>query len=126
MAALAVLAASASAFAGTFRFSVPVTADGAALGTASALLKVTEKDKRLTWSLSEGQFVADGRREGAVVWPADVLAGSGQVDGDKSVVIKEFQVTVQQPTAVDITYSLRLRVAVDGDNIRAVSVEQAR
>jgi hypothetical protein len=121
------LASSVACLANTFKFSIPAMADGAPLGTASATLKVaSEKDKKVSWTLTEGAFAPDPRRDGKVEWPDDALSGSGSLEAADSVVLKSFNVTLRQSTGVDITYSLRLRVTLSGDTIRAVSIEQAR
>lgn len=121
------LSSGVACLANTFKFSIPAMADGASLGTVSATLKVTsEKDRKLSWSLADGAFAPDTRREGKVDWPDDALSGSGTVEAGDSVVLKSFSVTLRQSTGVDITYSLRLRVSLSGDTIRAVSIEQAR
>ncbi|HEY3267884.1 MAG TPA: hypothetical protein VGM37_13215 [Armatimonadota bacterium] len=107
-------------------FQLSVVADGATLGTAAANLDVTVADGKAEWKLTDGHFAPASLPEAKVSMDPEVLAGSGKVPLAAEITVKDFTITVEQNTGVDISYRFRLSATLADGAVKSVSLAQLK
>ena len=120
------LCACTGALAAAKPFEAKVQADGAALGVASATLDVTVANGKAAWKITQGRFAPATLPEAKTLWDDAILAGSGSVPSSASITVKDFTVTVEQNTGVDISYRFRLTASLADGAVKDVAITQVK
>lgn len=124
---LTCLLAVTAAWADSRSFSLPLEMDDRPLGTLSGRLTIDPAPTGgLTWSLSDGAFRPASVEDARVLHDPVALEGSGTVDKAERLTIREFKITLEQNSGVDVSYRFRLMAEISGDSIRSVSIEPVR
>jgi hypothetical protein len=105
------------------KFSLTVQADGVSLATVAATLNVeAAQDGMVTWKFADGVFTALPNPDGSVNYAEDVLTGTGKIKATGNADLKDFDVTVQQATGVDVTYRFRISATLADGAVKSVSI----
>lgn len=113
----------AFAHAADIKFSLPVQADGASLGTASGTLTVIPGPPgTVEWKLSDGKFAAEANGNGELKWDEAMLTGSGSANATGAADLKDFDITLQQSTGVDVAYRFRLSATLADGVVKSVTI----
>lgn len=117
----------ASAQADTQSFRLPVHIEDRTLGVWSGQLTLSATgDDQIQWTLSDSTFRATEFEEAKVVVDVSTITGTGQAPKAARLSIREIKVTLEQDTAVDVSYRFRMMAEADGDTIRSISLEHIR
>jgi hypothetical protein len=109
------------------KFSLNVQADGVTLGTAAATLTVTASTPTdVTWKLSDGVFTASANPDGKLKYDDAMLNGTGKAKSTGTATLKDFDITVEQNTGVDVTYRFRISANLADGAVKSVSIEQLK
>lgn len=109
------------------KFSLNVQADGVTLGTAAATLTVTGSTPgEVAWTLSDGVFTASSNPDGKLKYNDDMLNGSGKAKSTETAALKDFDITVEQTTGVDVTYRFRISATLAEGAVKSVTIEQLK
>ena len=109
------------------KFNLAVQADGVNLGSAAATLTITDAGPgQVTWKLTDGVFTALPNPDGKRKWNDDILTGSGKAKSTETVALRDFDITVQQSTGVDVAYRFRLSTTIADGAVKSVTIEQVK
>ncbi|HEY3413689.1 MAG TPA: hypothetical protein VGM51_11645 [Armatimonadota bacterium] len=119
--------ATVSARAAERTFNLYVQADGVNLGTAAAKLTVADAGSgQVTWKLTDGVFTELPNPDGKLKWNDDILTANGKAKNTDTVALRDFDITVQQSTGVDVVFRFRLSATLAEGDIKSVAIEQVK
>lgn len=109
------------------KFSLNVQADGVTLGMASATLTVTDSAPgEVSWKLTDGVFTASTNPDGKLKYNEDMLNGTGKAKSTATESLKDFDITVEQTTGVDVTYRFRISATLADGAVKSVAIDQLK
>lgn len=124
---LVLAVATVGARAADSKFNLAVQADGVKLGSAAATLTITDAGSgQVTWKLTDGVFTALPNPDGKLKWNDDIISGNGKAKSTETVTLRDFDITVQQSTGVDVAYRFRLSATLADGAIKSVTIEQVK